>query len=194
MWGLTTAPAFGGVDEAVAVAVPMQSVDPSAVLELSAALRAPLAFVLVLVVGAPFALRWDSSLDRAIDATMDRPLLSAAYGVAAHLVIAFVGVYLASRLAGAVEAGGIAANVGYMVGVALFLAAAGIGFTVVGAMVADFVVGQYPWSGLVVGASIAGGIALAAPIYAAVAWVAVVSMGIGGSVRRWAHSSYGAGP
>lgn len=191
MRGPTVGPAAGGVDGVAAVAVPLQSIDPTALLELSAALRAPLAFALVLVVGAAFALRWGSSLDRAIDATMDRPLLSAAYGVAAHLVIAFVGVYLASRLAAAVEGGGTAANAGYLVGAILFLAAAGIGFTVVGVMVARLVGGQYPWSGLVVGASLAGGIALATPVYAAGAWVAVASMGIGGSVRRWADASYG---
>ena len=149
--------------------VPLQAVDLTAVTGASSAVRAAVAFLLVLALGGVFLWRYDSFVERSMDASMDQPLRSTAYGVAAHLVVVFGGVLLASKLAQ------------YPI--------AGRNPAVVGSTVVELGGQPSRWVGLVVGALIAGGIAVVTPSVAWVAWLVVVSMGVGGAVRKWVHAS-----
>lgn len=169
--------------------VPLQAVDLTAVTGASSAVRAAVAFLLVLVLGGVFLWRYDSFVERSMDASMDQPLRSTAYGVAAHVVVVFGGVLLASKLAQYPIAGQNPAVVGIVLGLVLLLLVGSLGFTVVGSTVVELGGQPSRWVGLVVGALIAGGIAVVTPTVAWVAWLVVVSMGVGGAVRTWVHAS-----
>lgn len=171
--------------------VPLQAVDLTAIADAPWPSRGAAAFALVLVVGGGLLWRRRAFVERSIAASTDRPLASLGYGIAAHAVIAFAGVYLASRL---VRAGGLgrdAGLVGAMAGGVLMLIAAGLGFTVVGAVLAGLGGRGQGVTGAVVGAFIAGGVAAVEPSAGALAWFVVVSTGIGGPVREWVHASAG---
>lgn len=178
---------------APAAGAPLQSLDALEALGASPAVRTSVAFTVVLVLGGVLVWRYDSFLDRATLATLERPLAALGYGVAAHVVIVLVGVYLATRLSTVVVSGGRASGVGLLVGAALLVSAAAVGFTVAGVALVDILWGRNHWSGLAVGAILAGIAAVVAPTYGAVAWVVVASIGIGGLVRRWVHASVGGG-
>ncbi|WP_251342542.1 hypothetical protein [Haloplanus halophilus] len=152
----------------------------------TAPVRAAAACVLVLAVGAALRYRWPDALDRAVDATLERPVRSPIYGVATAVLGWLVVAYAfgqAGRL-GAV-AGRAAAVVG--TGGALVVAAAGV--VVVGTTAAT-VVGEDAWTGPLVGASVSGLVWLALPAAAALGvWLLVAAVGIGGAARRWIHAS-----
>lgn len=173
---------------------PMQVWGPTAFVDLPGPIRGAAASVLVLVVGAVLVWRYEAFLERSIDASMERPLASVGYGVAAHAVIAFAGVYLANQLAGVPTAGWNAGIVGVVVGLLLVLAASALGFTVVGSAVSGLWLGDRRWAGPVVGALLAGGAAAVDPRVGALLWFVVVSMGIGGPARKWLHASEGPDP
>lgn len=182
-----------GVLEGIASAAgPLQSIDPGAAFDAMGAARAPIAFAIVLVFGGVLVWRREPFVDRAIEATMDRPLAAVGYGLAAHAVIVFVGVYLATRLSQIVVSGRGASGIGLLVGGLLLAVAATVGFTVVGGTLVDLWGTRYHWSGVLVGALIAGIVAVGNPAFGGVVWVAVVSVGIGGPVRTWLHASVGA--
>lgn len=178
---------------AQAVVGPPGALDPTAVLDAPPEVRASVAFVTVLALGGLLVLRFGPFLERSIDATRSRPLASAAYGLAAHLVVLFAVFYLGVRLSQFELFGRSTGLLGPAFGVASMLATGALGFTVVGSTVVE--VGWAPdrWAGLVVGAGLAGLVAVLAssPSVAAgaVLWVLVVSMGIGGAVRRWFTAS-----
>lgn len=160
-------------------------------LDASPLVRAVVAFVLVLLLGGALLWRYEAFVDRSIDATVARPLVSLGYGVAAILAVGFVSVYLASQLALLTVAGRHVGSVGLLLGVlALFLIAA-LGFTIVGGALVLVWSGRDDWSGLVLGAVVAGLLALLDPVLAGVGGVAVVSLGVGGPARTWLHASYG---
>lgn len=169
--------------------VPLQAVDLTAVAGASSAVRGAAAFVLVLVFGGAFLWRYQPFVERSMDAAMARPLLSTAYGVVAHLVVVLGGVLLASKLSQYPVFGRNPAVVGLLLGALVGLVAAGLGFTVVGSTVVELGGQPSRWVGLVVGALIASGIAVATPAVAGVAWLVVVSVGVGGAVRKWVHAS-----
>lgn len=171
-------------------ALPLQVADPAVLLGAPVAVRAAIAFGLVLVAGAAILWRDEGTVDRAMDAMLDRPIAAVGYGIAAHLVIAFAGAYLASQFALLEVAGLNVAGVGAILGALLGLLVAALGFTVVGATILDLWGMPGAWSGLVIGAAIAGGIVVAEPPIMWMAWVAVVSVGIGGSVRTWIWDSF----
>lgn len=170
-------------------AVPLQAVDLAAIAGASSAVRASAAFVLVLVLGGAFLWRFEPFVERSIDASMARPLASTAYGVAAHVAVGFGGVLLASKLAQYPAFGQNPAVLGLALGLGLVLVAGALGFTVVGSTVVELGGRQNRWTGLVVGAVIAGGIAVVSPKVAWIAWLVVVSVGIGGAIRKWVHAS-----
>lgn len=185
----TVAP-LGGVWPGPA-AVPSRVIGQAELLDVSGPVRASVAFVLVLLVGGGILLRYERLVDRSIDATLARPLASLGYGVAAHLVVGFAAFYLSSQLALLTVAGQNVGGVGVLVGAVLVLLAGGLGFTVVGAAIVDVWGGRNNWSGLVLGALIAGVVAVFDPLLAGVGWVAIVSIGIGGWARKWLHASAG---
>lgn len=169
-------------------ATPLQTVDP-AIFSESGAVRASLAFGLVLLFGGALLWRFEPFLERSIDSSRAKPLSSLLYGVAAHAVIAFGGVYLATQLAQVRVAGWSAGGLGILFGVLLLLLAASLGFTVIGATVVELGWEPRRWPGVVVGALIAGAIAVIDPLFGGAVWFVVVSMGIGGPIRTWLHAS-----
>ena len=165
--------------------------DPTAVFDLPGPVRGTAAFVLVLLLGGLLVRRFEPFLERSVEASMDRPLASVGYGVAAHAVIAFGGVYLANQLTQAPTGGWNAGVVGVAVGMLLALLAAALGFTVVGSTVAGLWLEERRWAGPVVGALFAGVAATLDPPIGWLLWFVVVSMGIGGPARKWLHASEG---
>jgi hypothetical protein len=178
---------------AQAVAGPPGALDPTAAFDAPPEVRATAAFLTVLVLGGLLVLRFGPFVDRSIDATRSRPLASTAYGVAVHLVLLFAVFYLGARLSGFELFGRSTGLLGPAFGVVSVLVTGAFGFTIVGSTVVE--VGWVPdrWAGLVVGAGLAGLIAVLASslafAVAAVLWVLVVSLGIGGAFRRWLHAS-----
>lgn len=168
---------------------PLQLAELVSVLDLPGFFRAPLAFGLVLMFGAGLLWRYDGLVDRAVDASIDRPLSSLGYGVAAHLAIAFLGVYAASQLARVTLSGYSLAGVGLGAAVLILAVVAALGFTVVGTAFVSVRWGPSRWQGLLVGALAAAVVALADPLFAALVWLVVVSTGIGGPVRTWFHAA-----
>ena len=187
---LSTVTPPGGVGPGTAVGAVVGALFTSA-LEASALGRAAVAFVLVLLVGGGILWRAEAFVDRSIDATLERPVVSIAYGVAALLVVGFGAVYLSSQLAQLTVGGRHAGSVGLLLGALAVLLTSALGFTVVGGALVLIWGGRNDWSGLALGGLVAGMLAALDPVLAGVGWVAVVSFGIGGRVRTWLHASYG---
>lgn len=183
-------PDFAAGVQASVQAPPLQVADPAVLLEAPVAVRAAIAFGLVLIAGAGILWRDEGTVDRAMDAMLDRPIASVGYGITAHLVIAFTAAYLSSQFA-LIQVGGLnVAGLGAILAGLLALFVAALGFTVVGATLLDLWGTPGVWSGLVIGAAIAGGIVVTEPPVVWMAWVAVVSVGIGGTVRTWIFASF----
>lgn len=191
MAGVTGGSLLVGAIEPAVTPRPMQVWGSTGILDLPWPIRGIAAFLLVLLVGGVLVRRYDAFLDRSIDASMERPLASVVYGAAAHAVIAFAGVYMATQLARAPTAGWNAGIVGLLVGLLLVLVASALGFTVVGSTVVGYWSGDRRWGGPVVGAALAGVAAAVDPAIGWLPWFVIVSMGIGGPVRRWLHASEG---
>lgn len=163
----------------------------SEVLTASQPMRASVAFGLVLLFGGVLHRRYDAFVDRSIDATVARPLTSLGYGVAAHAVIGFATLYLNARFAAVDVSGWDASGLGVLIGLGLGFLAAGLGFVVVGTILVDLLEGGHGRSGPFVGALVAGGVAATDPRFGGVVWLVLVSVGIGGAVRRWVHATAG---
>jgi hypothetical protein len=118
---------------------------------------------------------------------MAKPVRAIAYGVAAHAVIAFAGVYLASQLAQSGIFGRNGALVAGVLGGLVLLLAGSLGFMVVGSILATLS-GWSPWAGVAAGGTLAGVAGLLEPMAGGLLWFVVVSMGIGGPARRWLHA------
>lgn len=186
--------AVDGPSALASATTPLQAVDPVAVIGAAGPRRGAVAFALVLVLGGALYWRWERFVDRAIEASVADPLRSLVYGAAGHAVIVFGGVYLTSRLA-RLEVGGLNAGaVGVISGLFVMLLVAALGFTVVGSSVVALGWDGSRWTGIGLGALVAGVAASVDPLVGGIAWFAVVSTGIGGPVRRWVHASAGPGP
>lgn len=184
----------GSAPSPVALASPMQAVSPDELAELSTLVRVGVAFVLVLAVAAILLWRFEPFVDRSIESSTATPLQSVAYGVAAHLVFAFAGVYLGAKLARFSVSGLNAGGLGLALLLALVLAAGALGFTVLGSTIVALRGERSLRQGAVLGALMAGGTmaiggVAADPVVTAVVWVALVSFGIGGPVRKWVNAS-----
>lgn len=167
----------------------LQTVDLAVLLGAPWSVRGALAFSLVLVGGGGLLWRFERFLERSIESSRAKPLSSLLYGVAAHAVIAFGGVYLGFQLAQIQVAGWHPGAIGILFGVLLLGLAASLGFTVVGATVVELGWGTRRWPGVVVGALVAGGVAVMDPRFGGAVWFVLVSLGIGGPVRSWLHAS-----
>lgn len=170
---------------------PLAAVGLDAVVEAPWPLRALATFVLVAGLGCVLVYRHEPFLDRSIDASAERPLASLGYGLAAHAVIAFAAVYLANKLGRYGVLGQDGPLVGLLLGGVLALAAATVGFTVVGVTVAGLRGGRRNELGLALGGLVAAAAVALASTVSALVWFVVVSMGIGGAVRKWLHASAG---
>lgn len=163
----------------------MQLADPTAILGLPGSLRALIAFVVVLGLGSLLLWRYDGVVERSIAASIDRPLASLGYGMGAQAGIAFVGFYSVTQLSQLPSLGRFLTGLGLWLVLGLLCAAGALGFTVVGAGVVELGWGRGRWHGLLIGAILAGGVALDGPAVGAIVWIVVVSMGIGGPIRDW---------
>lgn len=185
MIGLSAVPL---VDAVGAGLPPMQTLGLDRLLGTPAPARAVGAFVLVSAVGGLLRWRYEPFLDRSIEASMSKPVRAIVYGIAAHAVLAFAGVYLASQLA---QSGIFGTNgtlvAGILGGLALLLVGS-LGFMVVGSILATLSGSWSPWVGVAAGGTIAGVAGLLGPTSGGLLWFVVVSMGIGGPARRWLHA------
>ncbi|WP_143114373.1 hypothetical protein [Halopenitus persicus] len=191
----TVAPGTVGPATAAPTAVvpPMVApiiVDPALVDPSSPVVRAVGSFLLVAAFGGGILVRRRDLLEQAIADTMARPAVAVLYGLVAYGLVAFAGLYandLLTRLGLAGPPVGYLAAVVLVVGLSLL---GGLGFLVVGTIVTDLFGGRRARSGLVVGAALSavGWLLLPGP-GAAVVWIAVASVGVGGLTRTWVHSS-----
>lgn len=167
----------------------LQTADPTSLFDLPGVVRGSVAFALVITIGAGLLWRYGALVERSIVASIDRPVSSLAYGLAAHLTIVFFGVYAASQLGQITVSGRSIAGVGLWAVVAVLAVVAALGFTVVGAAVVELRWGPRRWHGLLLGASTAGVAGLVDPLAGGLVWLVVVSTGIGGPVRNWFHAA-----
>lgn len=168
--------------------VPLQAVDLSTFLGASAEWRAAASFLLTVVFGGAVIYRYGGRIDGAVDASMDRPLVSTLYGLMAYGLLLFATGYLFSQLAGA----GLESRVVWVAFAAAFGAVVfslcGYGFVIVGAWVTDIIGSRDPWAGLVgVGILIAVAWLLLPVILGAIVWFGIAALGIGGPTRLWIH-------
>ena len=185
-WSLTTGMVAGGLDQRV---VPAGGLDFVQTLSAGGPVRALVAFFVVLIIGAGLLLWKGSLVDRATVTSTTRPLYSFVHGLAAHIVIVFGAVYAANQLGPLRVAGYSAATIGILAGILLLLAVGAFGLTVVGTILVEYLAARGPWDGLVVGAIFAAGIGVLPIKFGGPLWVLLVSMGIGGPVRRWFHAA-----
>ena len=166
----------------------VQAIDPSTIAD-APPTRAIGAFVFVALFGGLLLWRFDGFVDRAVDTSMERPAVSTAYGVAAHVCVLFFGVYFFGQVSRLSANGLVVAGAGAAVAVAV-VGLAGLGLTVVGARLTELVGERRPWYGLVVGAALGAGAWLLPAVAAGlVVWILLVSVGIGGPTREWIHAS-----
>lgn len=173
----------------IVTVTPLQLVDPMPVLELPGLVRGTVAFAIVFLLGAVILWRFDGIVDRAISASVDRPLSSLGYGVATHLTIVFFGAYTASQFAQLTLWGRSLVGVGIWSGLAVLAVVAALGFTVVGVAIIEIRGGSGRLHGLLLGSVLAGLAALPDPLLGGMIWLIVVSTGIGGPVRVWFHAA-----
>ncbi|MFB6297788.1 MAG: hypothetical protein ABEH56_04635 [Salinirussus sp.] len=177
---LAAAAAFSAV---AAAATP----DPSIVAD-SPALRAVVVFLLVLPFGTVLLFRDDGLVDRSIEASMERPLVSAVYGVGTHFVVFFAtGVFSTQLSSAGLGRNVLVAGTTVVLG-GVLLALGGLGLTVVGTWLTDLRGERRPWQGFVVAAAVGAAAWLVPPLLVGLAvWILLVSVGIGGPAREWIH-------
>jgi hypothetical protein len=169
--------------------------DPTVLADAPVALRAAVAFVLILLFGAVVLSLREGVVHRAVDASLERPLLSMGYGVVAQGVLVFLGAYGYGQLLRFGSIGSVVGAAGLWVTIAGALALSALGLAVVGAAATEAAGKRQPWPGLAIGAGVGAAAWLVPSIgLALLAWVLVVAAGIGGSTRMWFHSSRGATP
>lgn len=163
------------------------AVDPSAVVDASVPVRAAGSFVLVLLFGGGLLYLAEAFVERSVDASMESPLKSVVYGVAAQGVVVFLGIYAISQLS---RLGGAVVEVATVAMAVFVLALAGLGFTVVGVRLTETTGGRRLRLGAVVGATISAVVWLAPSfVLGSFAWILVASVGVGGPTERWLHAS-----
>lgn len=165
------------------------AVDPAAIADAPAPVRAAASFLLVLLFGGAILHLFEGFVVDAVESSMERPLASMGYGVVAQATVVYLGVYALSQVT-AVATGGAAADVTTVgVGV-LVVGLASLGFTVVGVRVVGAFGEHGRWRGLVVGAAVSGVVwLLPSFVLALLVWVVVAGVGVGGPVRNWTHAS-----
>lgn len=171
-------------------ATTMRLLDPTVLVDAPVAFRVVGVFVLTVLFGGTILTLSAGVVDRAADASMERPLLSVVYGVLAQGVLLILGSYAYSQLLRLGFVGPTVGVVGLWVGILGVLALSGLGLAVVGAAVTETASTRQLWPGLAIGAAI-GAAAWFVPsfVLALLVWLLVVSFGIGGPMREWIHDS-----
>ncbi|EMA08817.1 hypothetical protein SAMN05443574_12018 [Haloarcula vallismortis] len=163
--------------------------EPALAADLSRPLRALVSFILVLVSGAVILQLRRGSVDDAIDAISDSPATAVVYGIAGYVILAIVGLYGATTLAGLSVASGILVRIVILIGSAFVLGLTSFGFLVVGTLLNDVFGNRRPSRGLLIGATLSAVTWLLFPPAGSIASsLAIAAFGIGGSVRVWIHS------
>lgn len=185
--------AFDGV---FGTAVPAaQALGPSAIEQVPPGYRAAAAFALVVAFGAAALFRSQRFVEAAVDSSMRRPHVAVVYGAIAYGLVAFLGLLALMQLSliGITDSAVVYAAAA-AVGVAAF-ALGGLGYVVVGTRSLELLGDRQPWNGLVLGAVTSGVIWLVLPPGpAALVWLGVAAVGIGGPVRTWMHDERGVTP
>ena len=175
---------------ASAVVAVTGSIGPSTAIDAPASVRAVVSFVLVLAFGGVLLSRYEGFVDRSIDASRDRLLVSVVYGAVAYGLVGFVSLYGYTQLVRLGVGGAVLSVVSLAVGVGAVFTLAGLGFLVVGTLVTELNGPRQPWTGLVIGAAVSAVAWLALPTLAGVvAWFLVTAVGIGGATRKWVHAT-----
>ncbi|WP_256420968.1 hypothetical protein, partial [Halobellus rarus] len=178
-----------GIPAGIPVQIPLQSLDPAAVTEAPATVRALIAFLASTFFGGFVLYRWGGRVSDAVEASASNLPLSVIYGVFAYGLLSFVVVYAYTQLARlGVGLAALTVVVGIVLGGGL-LALGGLGFAVVGSYIADMAALGDPWLGLV-GVGLAAAVAvLVLPLLLGVTvWFGIAAVGIGGPVRQWVHA------
>ena len=166
------------------------TIGPSTAVDAPASVRAVVSFVLVLAFGGVLLLRYEEFVDRSIDASRDRLLVSVVYGAVAYGLVGFVSLYGYTQLVRLGVGGAVLSVVSLAAGIGAVFALAGLGFLVVGTLVTELNGPRQPWTGLVVGAAASAVAWLVLPTLAGVvAWFLVTAVGIGGATRKWVHAT-----
>lgn len=165
-----------------------QSLGPSTIVDAPASARALGSVVLVGLVGALLVSRYGGFVDRAVDATMDRPLIAILYGLFAYVLVLFF-VLFALNLLTRLGIGGTPLGI---VAIGIFggglISTCSVGYLVVGTLVYDLYSGRRPWYGLVLGALLSGvGWLFLAPLAGLAVWLLIPAVGIGGPTRTWVN-------
>jgi hypothetical protein len=175
---------------ASAVVAVTGSIGPSTAIDAPASVRAVVSFVLVLAFGGVLLSRYEGFVDRSIDASRDRLLVSVVYGAVAYGLVGFVSLYGYTQLVRLGVGGAVLSVVSLAAGIGAVFALAGLGFLVVGTLVTELNGPRQPWTGLVVGAAASAVAWLVLPTLAGVvAWFLVTAVGIGGATRKWVHAT-----
>lgn len=171
-----------------APAVAAQPLGPSTIAEANGVTRAIVSVALIGLVGAAWLTWKDRFVDRAVDDTLERPLIGVFYGILAFVLVLFAALYVSNVIT---RLGLVETPLGYVVlailvgGVGLL---AGFGSLVVGILVTDVLAVRRPWQGLALGTGLcAVGWLFLPELAAAAVWVLVPAIGLGGPMRRWVH-------
>ncbi|WP_247415189.1 hypothetical protein [Halomarina salina] len=167
----------------------VQAVEPAAILDASGPVLATLAFVATVLSGGAVLSVAGGRIDDAVDASMANPLVSVVYGLVAFGLVVFLVGYAVSQLSRFGVASGVLATLLLIVLCLLVLSLSGFGFVVVGAWLTTAVGGREPWVGLVAVGLVCATVWLVLPFaVAAVVWLALACLGVGGPTRRWIHA------
>jgi len=165
-----------------------QPLDPSLLVDAPAPARALASVLLVGLLGAALRSRYGGFVDRAVDDTMDRPVIAVLYGLFAYVLVLFFVLYaldLMIRLGIGGTPLGIVAIV--ILGGGL-LSLCSVGYVVVGTLVSDLYGGRQPRHGLLLGAILSGlGWAFLPPLPGLAVWLLIAAVGIGGPTRTWVN-------
>lgn len=181
-------------DPLVSPALGQVSVDPSTLGQLPVTYLAAGSFLLVLGFGTLVLWRSQRFVEHGIDTSMTQPHMSVLYGLIAYGLVLFGGFLLLMQLSFVgVTNPSFRLVVFGLVAIGI-LALAGPGYAIVGTKLLDMLSGRQPWNGLALGAVLSAISWLLLPLQlAALLWLLVAALGIGGPVREWMHDERGVG-
>lgn len=187
-WGVAAAVTTLGALSLLPGVVGAQPVDTSVFVDGPGVVRAVASFVAVGVAGAAFLLREEAFVDRAVDDTMERPMIAVVYGLIAFVLALFLALFVTNLVASFGVAGTPISYVASVVLIGGVVIVGGLGYLVVGTLLTDVLARRQPWQGLLAGATLSALGWLALPTLPGLgAWVLVAAIGVGGPTRTWLH-------
>jgi hypothetical protein len=162
--------------------------DPSALLDLSGPAYAVLSFLAILAAGGGLLVRRESGVDLAVDRAIRGLPLAAVYGIIPFAAVVFVGGYVVSQSARVGVANRLLVQTLGVLVIGAAVVLAGLGYLVVGASLTELEGDRRLWIGAAVGATLSALPWLLFPLVpAAVVWIGVAAVGLGGTTQRWVH-------